>query len=66
MTTLEILLISILWIIYGGINSYQHNWFRDFENRVDVFLILGTIIFAPFVLVIRIIRGVFFWNGKLD
>lgn len=62
MTTLEIILIAIVWIAYGIFNSYQHDWFK--ENQDNWLGILTVITFAPFVLMIRIIRGVFFWKGK--
>ena len=66
MTTLEIILILIIWICYGIFNSYQHQWFiYDFDNEAssNVGVIL-TIVFAPVALIIRIIRGVFFWKGN--
>lgn len=61
MTTLEIILIIIVWVSYGVFNSYQHDWYK--ENYDCAFVVINTI-GAPIALVIRIIRGVFFWKGK--
>lgn len=61
MTTLEIILIAVVWIAYGVFNSYQHKWFY---NYLGLYLgVLFVIIFAPIALLIRIFRGVFIWKG---
>jgi hypothetical protein len=62
MTTLEIILITVIWVMYGVFNSWQHNWHKAFlvSEVVDV---LGNIIFAPIAIIVRIIRGVLFWRG---
>jgi hypothetical protein len=63
MTTLEIILITIIWVSYGVFNSWQHDWYFD-PGYDEWFFILINIIFAPIALVIRIIRGVFVWKGE--
>ena len=63
MTTLEIILIAIIWISYGVFNSWQHGWYEVYYEDPWFFTIIN-IIFAPIALVIRIIRGVFYWKGK--
>jgi len=60
MTTLEIVLIAIIWISYGMFNSWQHDRYEDEE----LILIIVNILIAPIALVIRIVRGVFFWKGR--
>jgi uncharacterized ion transporter superfamily protein YfcC len=63
-TILEFVLIMIIWVIYGIFNSWQHDWFYDFQPA-SLFLSLA-IILAPIALCIRIIRGVFFWKGRCN
>ena len=62
MTTLEFVLILIIWVSYGVFNSWQHDYYKfsDSEN----FFISCNIIFAPIALLIRIFRGVFIWKGE--
>jgi hypothetical protein len=54
MTTLEIILLAVVWISYGAFSHYQY--LEDFEDAKAVF---WMIVLAPFVLLIRIIIGVF-------
>jgi len=60
MTTLEIILTVIIWIGYGVFNGYQmaltHNK-NDSDNIFGCFVI--SILFAPIMLVIRAIWGIF-------
>lgn len=58
MTTLEIVLIVIIWVAYGVFNSWQHDWFKDEAWNTTL-----NIIYAPIALIVRILRGVFFWKG---
>lgn len=60
MTTLEIILIVIVWITYGVFNSWQNDWHDD-EDGKEIFIIIN-IIFAPLALLIRLFRGVFLWK----
>ncbi len=63
MTTLEIILIAIIWIAYGVFNSWQHEWFeKDYDK--SSFLNVMVVLFAPIAFIIRIIRGVFVWQGE--
>jgi hypothetical protein len=62
MTTLEIILLAIIWIAYGVFNSWQHNWHEE-TNKGAWFFISSNVILAPIALVIRIVRGVLFWEG---
>lgn len=66
MTNLEIILICIIWIGYGILNAWQHDWhkYMDCTSDANVFTSLN-IMFAPVALVVRIVRGVIFWKGKL-
>lgn len=64
MTTLEIILIAIIWITYGVFNTYQHDWCDDYESPALCVLII--IISAPIAFIIRFFRGIFFWKGKYD
>jgi hypothetical protein len=56
MTTLEIILLLTLWIIYGVFSAYQ-------EEETNSDYTIGTyimyIIFAPIVLIYRILIGIF-------
>jgi hypothetical protein len=58
MTTLEIILLAILWIVYGSFCAYQstETWHDDSE-------IIGTyilcIFFSPVVLIYRMLVGIF-------
>lgn len=62
MTTLEIILIATLWIIYGVFNASQHDWYKNYstEEPEQQMFIFFNIIFAPIALLIRIFRGVFY------
>ena len=58
MTTLEIILIGIIWVNYGLFTAYQHNDNKlDFE--VNGFAIFIIVILSPFILFIRIFYGIF-------
>ena len=67
-TEKETILIAIIWIGYGFFNSYQHKFFSEIEQADDFAITFFTVLniaFAPVILCIRIIKGVFIWNGKL-
>lgn len=65
MNALNIILIAIIWVAYGTFNAYQHDWHRIIKCcQYDIIVL--NIIFAPFLLLIRIFRGVFIWNGKYE
>lgn len=61
MTTLEIILIGIIWISYGTFNAWQHEWYR-LSNYANLAVFMN-ILLAPVALSIRIFRGVFRWRG---
>lgn len=61
MTTLEIVLIAIIWISYGTFNAWQHEWYYD--SRREYLAVFMNILLAPVALSIRIFRGVFRWRG---
>jgi hypothetical protein len=65
MTTLEIILIAIVWIAYGVFNSWQHEWYKDTYEQAW-FFISSNVILAPIALVMRIVRGVFYWRGGYE
>lgn len=71
MTTLETIGVAVIWVGYGTLNAYQHNWHiyevvdpltseEKVQSRVFTYL---NILFAPVALGIRIFRGVFLWKG---
>lgn len=64
MTTLEIILIAIIWIAYGIFNSYQHNWYDDEEFPEGCVIV--TIVSTPIAFIIRFFRGIFFWKGRFN
>ena len=63
MTTLEIILIAIIWIVYGFYSIWMTREFRmDIETgNVEDSLgpIIAMIIFAPIVFTLRAINGAF-------
>ena len=63
MTTLEILLIIIVWVSYGVFNSWQHDWFK-FDYNFEPLAVIICIAFAPIAIIIRILRGIFQWKGE--
>lgn len=67
MTTLEIILITIIWIAYGIFNCKQHDWFKfKITNKPDYFECIVVIICAPIALIIRIFRGIFIHDLPYD
>lgn len=46
MTTLEIVLIGVIWVIYGVLNSWQHD-FYEHETESNEFATLANILLAP-------------------
>lgn len=56
MTTLEIILIVIVWISYGTFNAWQHEW--HYLSNYSNLAVLMNILLAPVAFVIRIFRGV--------
>jgi len=62
MTDLEIVLIGIIWLSYGVFNAWQHDWHDDAEGQT--LSVLFNILLAPIALILRIIRGTFYWRGK--
>lgn len=66
MTTLEIILTAIIWISYGVFNSWQHDCFENSGNGTKELFIYFNILFSPIALLIRIIRGIFYWKGNYD
>jgi hypothetical protein len=55
MTTLEIILITILWVIYGVFSAYQD----EYHLRTNFDKYFFHIIFSPLVLIYRILIGLF-------
>ena len=55
MTTLEIILLSIIWIGYGIIAAIQTESYEDGELA----LYLGCILFSPIVFIGRCLYGAF-------
>lgn len=66
MTTLEIILTAIIWIAYGVFNSWQHDWFKDYDPKDYEVIVLINIIFAPVALMIRLYRGIFYYKLPHD
>jgi len=62
MTTLEITLTVIMWILYGTFNAKQHDFYDIYDQGET--LTFFNILFAPIALLIRIFRGVFIWEGQ--
>ena len=60
MTGLEIILIAVVWIAYGVFSMYQifDNDFNDFDDA-DYFTLIMGVALAPFMLLTRIIIGIF-------
>lgn len=67
MTTLEIILIIIIWIAYGVFAAYQTEegssnvltvsyYEREFDSTISLFLM---IIFSPIVFIVRALIGIF-------
>jgi hypothetical protein len=58
MTTLEIILLAILWVIYGLFTAYQITNEEDSDDVIiGIYFLL--ILLSPIVLIIRIIIGIF-------
>jgi hypothetical protein len=53
MTTLEIILIVVIWIVYGVFNAYQD------EKSYEISHYFYHIIFCPLVLLFRVLIGIF-------
>lgn len=54
MTTLEIVLIGVLWVFVGIFISYKRDWYKyEEENEITVFT---NILLAPGVLAVSFIR----------
>lgn len=59
MTTLEIILTGIIWIVYGiyaGVRTDNNLFKGDYD---DIILAIGIIVGSPLVLVYRAIYGIF-------
>ena len=62
MTTLEIILIAILWIVYGGYSGSQWNE-RESNSGHDEFVVyMVCFIFAPIVFIVRAIAGIIWYK----
>ena len=60
MTTLEIILIAVMWVCYGVFTVYRTDDVRRWQtDGEDLVLALAMIVFAPIVLVGRAIIGIF-------
>lgn len=59
MTTLEIILIAIIWISYGLFSAKQISDKNCSHNEELIFNYLLCIVFAPIVLIARIFIGMF-------
>ena len=66
MTNLEIILLIIVWIVYGVFNTYQHDWYDDNAIEVMWFIIFLNVLLAPIALIVRIFRGIFLWKGEYE
>jgi hypothetical protein len=59
MTKLEIILIVVLWIVYGvyaAVRTYNNLFKGDYD---DVVAAIGLIVVSPLVLIYRAIYGIF-------
>jgi hypothetical protein len=54
MTDLEFILTAIIWVVYGVFSGYQSDLSSSHDGKYIV-----CIIFAPLVLIYRILRGIF-------
>jgi hypothetical protein len=59
MTALELILIIIIWIAYGVLSAHQYNKKNRYFGDLAIGVYIRMIIFSPFVLLFRIIRGAF-------
>ncbi len=59
-----IVVITILWLIYGTFNAWQHKFYSTYAKpKGSIFWSSLNVLFAPIALFIRVIRGVFIWKG---
>ena len=65
MTGLEVLLIMILWVLYGIWSAKQEVEEGGVSNEDAVGVYIFSILFSPLVLIARIIKGIFTPFGNL-
>lgn len=57
MTILEIILIGVLWVVYGVFSAYQSNGSTfKFIDGLELVICVGL---APIMLLVRVVLGVF-------
>jgi hypothetical protein len=59
MTTLEIILLATLWVIYGIFTAYQSTGKYDSDDIEIIGTYLVSIFFSPVIFIIRMVIGVF-------
>ena len=57
MTTLEIVLIAIIWIAYGCFSAWKNNVFTDFIPDAPLIAFIAV---APIILGVRAFIGIFY------